>query len=340
VTRCKFTESGDSAICLVGALETTNGTRRDFPYECQATNNLIHDCGVFGKQIAGVYISRAKRITAGHNLIYNLPRAGICIGDGTWGGHIIEFNHIHHTVRETQDHGPFNSWGRTAEWCLVHSHDSKLTSPHGAGNVRAFTQETNIVRNNLLNGVVDYRPGEFLHALDLDDGSSNYHLYNNVCVGMAISIRDGAYRTVENNIIISPRVPVGFHVGYDKNHDVFRHNIIYTTGDIYFLNWPPPTEPWLQEIDHNLFFNPETPWLCTPVITVGSREDVEKKFTLDEWQARGYDTHSLVADPLFVNPGTNDYRVKDGSPALTLGFKNFEMDAFGLTSGFPSHLRD
>ncbi|MGH9454330.1 MAG: right-handed parallel beta-helix repeat-containing protein, partial [Terriglobia bacterium] len=68
VTGCKFTESGDSAICLVGAQETTNGTRRDFPYECQATNNLIHDCGVFGKQIAGVYISRAKRITVGHNL--------------------------------------------------------------------------------------------------------------------------------------------------------------------------------------------------------------------------------------------------------------------------------
>jgi hypothetical protein len=38
-----------------------------------------------------------------------MPRAAICIGDGTWGGHVIEFNHFHDTVRETGDHGPFNS---------------------------------------------------------------------------------------------------------------------------------------------------------------------------------------------------------------------------------------
>jgi hypothetical protein len=109
VSGCKFTEAGDSAIAFVGSLELTNGTERAFPYECQAQDNLIHDCGVFGKQTAGVYISRAKRITASHNLIYNMPRAAICIGDGTWGGHVIEFNHFHDTVRETGDHGPFNS---------------------------------------------------------------------------------------------------------------------------------------------------------------------------------------------------------------------------------------
>jgi hypothetical protein len=64
ITGCKFTESGDSAMCFVGDLEKTNGTQRAFPYECRAVNNLIHDCGFFGKQIAGVYISRSKRITS------------------------------------------------------------------------------------------------------------------------------------------------------------------------------------------------------------------------------------------------------------------------------------
>ncbi len=112
VTGCKFTDTGDSAVCLVGNYLLTNGSQRAFPYECTVSNNLIHDCGTFGKQVAGIYISRAKRITAAHNTIYNMPRAGICIGDGTWGGHLIEFNHIHDTVRETGDHGPFNAWGR------------------------------------------------------------------------------------------------------------------------------------------------------------------------------------------------------------------------------------
>ena len=36
VESCTFTEAGDSAICFVGALETTVGTQRSFPYECRA----------------------------------------------------------------------------------------------------------------------------------------------------------------------------------------------------------------------------------------------------------------------------------------------------------------
>ena len=31
VTGCKFTETGDSAMCFVGDLEKTNGTQRAFP---------------------------------------------------------------------------------------------------------------------------------------------------------------------------------------------------------------------------------------------------------------------------------------------------------------------
>jgi hypothetical protein len=337
VTGCKFTETGDSAICFVGSSDLTIGTQRAFPYECQATNNLIHDCGEFGKQIAGVYISRAKRITVGHNLMYNLPRAGICVGDSTWGGHLIEYNHIHHTVRETLDHGPFNSWGREPDWCLAHSHAAKQTAPHVT--MRRIG-EMSIVRHNYLHDVMTIHRGGFYQALDFDDGSSNYHIYNNVCIGAAISIRDGDYRTVENNIIINPVVPVGFHNGYDDNHDVFRRNIIYTTGDIYDLNWAPPTEPWVYEIDYNLFFNPETPWLYEPVVTIGHRDGRKEKYTLTQWKERGYDQHSVVADPLFVNFKENDYRLRPDSAAVKLGFESFGITNIGLTSHFPEYLRD
>ena len=48
ITGCTFTESGDSAICFVGSLESTVGTQRTFPYECQAANNLIHDAAFLG----------------------------------------------------------------------------------------------------------------------------------------------------------------------------------------------------------------------------------------------------------------------------------------------------
>jgi S1-C subfamily serine protease len=35
---------------------------------------------------------------------------------------------------------------------------------------------------------------------------------------------------------------------------------------------------------------------------------------------------------MFMDPAAGDYRVKDGSPALQLEFKNFAMDQFGVTS--------
>jgi hypothetical protein len=42
------------------------------------------------------------------------------------------------------------------------------------------------------------------------------------------------------------------------------------------------------------------------------------------------DLHSLEADALFVDPTRGDFRVRDGSPALQLGFVNFPMDRFGV----------
>src|SRR5208337_4117382 len=46
-------------------------------------------------------------------------------------------------------------------------------------------------------------------------------------------------------------------------------------------------------------------------------------------QQSGRDEHSIVADAQFVDPARGDYRVKDGSPALALGFVNFPMNQFG-----------
>jgi S1-C subfamily serine protease len=37
-----------------------------------------------------------------------------------------------------------------------------------------------------------------------------------------------------------------------------------------------------------------------------------------------------VADAQFVDPSRGDFRVREGSPALALGFVNFPMDRFGV----------
>ncbi len=46
------------------------------------------------------------------------PAPGINIGDGCWGGHVVEFCDVFDTVKETGDHGSYNSWGRDRYWGL------------------------------------------------------------------------------------------------------------------------------------------------------------------------------------------------------------------------------
>lgn len=339
VAGSKFTETGESAVCLVGTRAATLGSAIALPVESVVTNNLIHDCGVFGKQIAGVFCAVTMRTTVSRNVIYNVPRSGITINDGYAGGHVVEFNDVYNTVQETHDHGPFNSWGRERYWCQTQSHDNKHTSPHKAGNVKLDAAETTIIRNNYFHGIDEYVGSDYRQAIDLDDGTSNYHVYKHLCIGIAIGVREGDFRTVENNVIVTPVVPCGFHVGYDSNSDVFRRNIIVTSSDVLVLNWPPPTSPWLGS-DFNLFHNARSTWLYRPRITVGSRDGTTRTYTLAEWQDLGYDEHSIVADPMFVDAEHGDYRVGPKSPALSLGFINFDMDKFGLTAEFPDKWRD
>lgn len=346
VTGCKFTEAGDSAMCFVGDLERTNGTQRAFPFECVASNNLVHDCGIFGKQIAAVYISRAKRITASHNLIYNMPRAGICIGDGTWGGHVIEFNHTHDTVRETSDHGPFNAWGRDRAWSLAQSHGPYTANRSlDAWDVLVDAMEPVIVRNNFFNEKSGW-------GLDLDDGASNYKIYNNISVGgVSMKWREGAYREVYNNIWYRAKAAPCFHVGNNFNHDRYYCNItVMEPGDTQWPNgwpwWPqmyhsviapPAVGPWFEEVDRNCFYS--TTGDFQAVVDQLRSEDGKRnprRYNLQQWQELGFDKNSVFADPLFVDAEKLDFRVRPESPALKLGFVNFEMGKWGLTKDFPT----
>jgi hypothetical protein len=341
-----FSQAGDSAVCLVGTQNMTVGSQRLFPFECEISNNLIHDCGVFGKQVAGVFISISKRITVSHNHIYNMPRAGICINDGTWGGHVIEYNRIHDTCRETADHGSFNAWGRDRYWCLLHSHGPKESNPvnHQAGDIFVDQMETVIMRYNFFKEKSGW-------GLDLDDGASNYHIYNNLCVGISMKLREGAYRLIENNIWVKGANSPCFHVGNTDNHDRYLHNITVMDtkhskpehdlnfkmgahfGEMYTLIKPPFKGPWLEEIDHNLFFS-DLGYFKARSVSKESGNDEKRHYTLEEWQKLGFDRHSVYGDPLFVDPENDDYSVRPESPALKLGFVNFDMDRFGLKPDF------
>lgn len=313
VQKSHITRIGASAVCFVGSpqavrsplfeygesqpwdkLDLTAGPQTDdYPMSCRVDNNLIHSIGETEKQGAGIQISMSRRITISQNSIYNLPRAGININEGTWGGHLIEGNDVFNTVLETGDHGSFNSWGRDRFWHPDRSAMDKLTEEHPEV-ILLDAIETNTIRNNRWRCDHGW-------DIDLDDGSSNYHIYNNLCLNGGIKLREGFARTVENNIMVNNSFHP--HVWFERSGDVFRHNIV-TTG-----YRPIQVNSWGKEIDDNFFLDPAG--------LVAARRN-------------GTDAHSKAGNSLFTNPSTGDYSVSTDSPALTAGFRNFDMNSFGV----------
>ncbi|KAB5388261.1 right-handed parallel beta-helix repeat-containing protein [Bacteroides fragilis] len=313
VSQNHITRIGASAVCFVGSLDAvrsplfeygksqtweqmdkgTGPLTPDYPSDCLVDDNLIHSIGEIEKQGAGIQLSMSARITIRNNSIYDLPRAGINVSEGTWGGHLIEGNDVFDTVLETGDHGSFNSWGRDRYWHPDRNVMDEFAKEHPQMVFRDAT-ETTVIRNNRWRCDHGW-------DIDLDDGSSNYHIYNNLCLHRGLKLREGFARTVENNIMVNNTFHP--HVWFANSQDIFRHNIVTTPYR------PIQVKEWGKETDTNFFVT---------------------KQGLEQAQKRGTDLHSLYGDPLFIAPEKGDYRVKENSPALKTGFRNFDMEHFGV----------
>lgn len=67
---------------------------------------------------------------------------------------------------------------------------------------------------------------------------------------------------------------------------------------------------WGEELDYNLFATSEA--------------------DRDRFSVNQADLHSLTGDPQFVAANKGDFRVADTSPALRIGFRNFDTRSYGV----------
>lgn len=260
----------------------------EYPQYCFAEGNLVHNIGTIEKQVAGVEIAMAAHITVSHNSIYTVPRSGINIGDGCWGGHILEFNDVFNTVLETGDHGAFNSWGRDRYWSSdMNIIDSIVAAKPGIELLDVI--DPVIMRNNRF---------QCDHGwdIDLDDGSSNYKIYNNVCLSGGLKLREGYHRIVTNNILINNTLHP--HVWLKNSGDVFMYNIVTIPYAPIRMN------NWGDKLDSNFFLIKE------------GLVKAQQLYKMDENSASG--------NALFDDPGKGNYKVSTASVALKVGFKNFD----------------
>src|SRR6185369_12075868 len=351
VIGCDIFETGSHGIHLSG------GDRKTLtPAENFAVNNYIHHVGVFYKQGVGISLDGVGNRVA-HNLIHDGPRMGIMFSGNNL---LIEFNHIRHMNLETEDTGAVYTGGR--DWISSRGtvirynffHDmlgygkdtgGKWVSPHfawgvylddNAGGVDVFG---NIVARcsraglHLHNG----RDNHIENNIFVENGQQQYeysgwtssHSYwkehlPNMVKGYESVASDPAWKHMRN-MHLHPTNAVLLD-GKIMTGNAFTRNIIYYRNPQAKLVRFGTVPSDHNLTDSNVVFHFGQP-LRTGQKSAGKESPTNSEWAA--WQALGNDAHSLIADPLFVSPDQDGFRLKPESPAFALGFKPIPLEKIG-----------
>ena len=289
--------SGDSGIVVIGEAELIDGTNGNQPRGVTVIANLVHENGVFGKQTSAYVQSVACQTKLSGNVFFNGPRAGINFNDGFGGGNVVANNLVFNHVRETGDHGPFNSWDRQPYLTTVRYGVPSLTPA-----------QSNITRNFLINNYHSTWP------IDHDDGSCYYYDTFNYMIYGGYKSYLGHTHVVQNNVYVYPDMvhyaePAAFPVypycaasdsasrgtrasGFDEHWT--NNTCIIGNAKIYEFSSCDPKDPkdLVPFTADNKFYAPNK----TVYIKCGN-----VNFTLPEYQKLGYDIGSTVADPVDIH---------------------------------------
>jgi len=262
------------------------------------SNNFIHDSGLMFYGAIGVWIGQSSDNVIAHNEICDQNYTAISCG-WTWGygptkahRNRIEYNYLHHLGR-----------GKLCDMGAIYT---------------LGTSPGTVIRGNLIHDVWDWDEGYGAGGIYPDEGSSQILIENNVVYRTAsggLTVHYGKDNIARNNVFALGR-DSQVHLGRsDKESSLtFERNVVYYDEGALFMR-----ESTLQA-DNNLYFR-----------TDGTAPTFLDDTTFKEWRAKGYDAHSVIADPKFVDAKQFDFRLKPDSPALKLGFQQIDVSQAGLT---------
>jgi hypothetical protein len=259
-------------------------------------NCYLHDMGHVFHGSVGVLIGHADNNTISHNDICDIDYTGISVG-WCWGynpsaahHNVIEYNRIHHLGQ-----GELSDMG---------------------GVYTLGLSDGTVVRNNLIHDVYAYTYGGW--GLYTDQASSNILMENNIVHDVkshGFHQHFGKLNTIRNNIFAFAELG-GVKRSRQEDHRsfIFEKNIVYVENGIA-LDGNYTNDNFLM--DNNVY------WATDGMVDFGQS-------AFGNWQARGHDRNSRVADPLFVDAAGRDFRLRAGSPALDLGISPIDVDQIGL----------
>jgi len=314
ISRNELSYVGANGICLLG-------TKDRHPMFNQVTDNHIHHCGAINNYIGGVFLGVSDGNIVAHNSIHDMPHHAVNLASNGYGRNYVEFNDIRRVSTELFESPGINGWMDEVDVSKSHV----LRHAERAGH---------IVRHNYL---------EKTQGIAFDDYASNCVVYGNIIVGrMGVGTHGGKNNVFENNILVdcsqyavlysdsvSGRPACwqmqGFHGGIRCRNNILYCTKAAETADLYAIYHY--SDRMIAESDYNLFFNALGRYVIHEDTSTFGATEIE----LDTWQEQsGHDRHSIVDDPLFVDPENGDYRLKPKSPAWKLGFQQIDASRIGI----------
>lgn len=272
-------------------------------HDIEITDNDIHDNGKIHHQSLGVFVGQCYNIHISHNHIHDLYKNAVSVG---WSWHF----------------GKSLAHDNIIEWNDIHD-IGKNWFNDGGGIYTLGIQPGTVIRYNLVHDIGSVVYGG--RGIYLDQASSHILVENNITyntTGGGLAVTYGQDNIIRNNIFAFGKTsqiePNGGMATPERlaNSFVFEHNIIYFTPDQKVLRnkWNDTPKVILRG---NLYWQ------------TGGGAFFMGPETWGDWQARGMDQGSILADPLFLDPAKRDFRLRPNSPALELGFKPFVLAAAG-----------
>lgn len=266
------------------------------------TDNHIHDIGIVYPAAVGVWIGQSANNIVAHNEIDDTYYTAISVG-WTWGykptaarGNLIEYNNLYNIGR-----GMLSDMG-----CIY----------------TLGVQPGTVERNNVCHDVSRYKYGGW--GIYTDEGSSDIAIEDNVvyrCEDGGFHQHYGASNIVRNNIFaLGDKAQIRRSREEDHLSFTFTNNIVYwKDGTLLFGTWKNNQ----YRFDDNLYYN------------VTGEKIQFSQWSFKDWQAHGQDIHSVIANPLFLNPEQGDFSLDAASPAFKIGFKPIDVSTVG-PRGFQS----
>ncbi len=267
--------------------------------EAAITDNVFRDgCSVYlGAPAVWIGLSSKNRIA--HNEITGRWEWAISCGF-QWGylppqnarENIIEYNDCHHVInRPLNTHAVIYLLGVQPGTMVRYNRVSYCDGAHGICLDNSAAMMT--VENNVI-----------------DHGQRGAMVFNFNCLGNLIQNNIFAF-SYEGQIS-----RYGDQGEWLDQTGIFYRNIYYFKNDRPFNRPSWPNYDCIM--DYNLYFD------------ASGRPVTFQGLSLKEWQEqKKLDQHSIVADPLFVDPENGDFRLKPGSPALKLGFREIDLSRIG-----------